>query len=211
MIGMKTRTDFVTGLHKILEILKSGEPYTLNKLSQEANLNFRTVKKALSVLESSQLSFSGKYLDVANLDNLTVVRLREKTGLTLFPENIQKLIIKTSHYPTVAREEEILVYLLLKNATNKESAVALPEDHILKQLIEAEHVGKIGNRYYLSEDGKYIANGALKLYPELEKISQEIPQPTTTVYVGGGMLQMAIPVAPSIELIKRKLSKGKQE
>jgi len=167
---MKTRTDFATALEMILDILKTGEPYSMSKLAKEANLNFRTVKKILHVLEFSQSSFSGKHLDVSNLDNLTVVKMKEKTGMTLFPEHIQNLIIKTSHYPTVSREEEILTYLFLKNAMNPDFAIDLLEDHILKELVEAEHVGKINGKYYLTEDGRYIAKGALKVYPELKEI-----------------------------------------
>ncbi|MCH7969276.1 MAG: hypothetical protein IH841_08560 [Thaumarchaeota archaeon] len=166
---MKTRTDFPTALEMVLDVLKTGEPYSVSKLAQEANLNFRTVKKILHVLESSQSSFSGKHLDVSNLDNLTVVKMKEKTGMTMFPEHIQNLIIKTSHYPTVSREEEVLTYLFLKNAINPDFRIDLPEDHVLKELVEAEHVGKINGKYYLTEDGRYIAKGALKLYPELKE------------------------------------------
>ena len=84
-------------------------------------------------LESSQSSFSGKHLDVSNLDNLTVIKMKEKTGMTLFPEHIQNLIIKTSHYPAVSREEEILTHILLKNATNPDSAIDLREESYSKR------------------------------------------------------------------------------
>ncbi len=204
---MKTRTDFATALEMILDILESGKPYSLSKLAQEANLNFRTVKKILHVLESSQSSFSGKHLDVSNLDNLTVIKMKEKTGMTLFPEHIQNLIIKTSHYPAVSREEEILTHILLKNATNPDSAIDLREDHILKELVESEHVGKINDKYYLTEDGRYIAKGALKLYSELEKISLEIPKQTVSVHPH--LIQMAIPTAPNAVMIRKILERRK--
>ena len=206
---MKKRTDFVTAYQKILGILKSGEPYTLNKLSNEANLNFRTVKKILYVLESSQSSFSEKHLDVSNLKNLTVIKMKEKTGLTLFPEHIQSLIIKTSHYPTVSREEEVLVHLLLKNATNRNSAMDLLEDQTLKDLVEAEHVEKTNGQYFLTEDGKYIAKGALKLYPELEKISLKIPKPIVSAQPP--WIQIAIPVAPNANMIRKILERRKTQ
>jgi len=206
---MKTRTDFVTAYHKVLGILKSGEPYTLSKLSQKANLNFRTIKKILYVLESSQSSFSGKYLDVTNLENLTVIKMKEKAGLTLFPEHIQSLIIKTSHYPTVSREEEVLVHLLLKNATNRNSTIDLLEDQTLKDLVEAEHVEKTNGQYFLTEDGKYIAKGALKLYPELEKISLEIPK--QIVSIRPHLIQMAIPTAPNAVMIRKILERRKTQ
>jgi len=49
-------------------------------------------------------------------------------------------------------------------------------DHTLKQLIDSEFVTSVGDdRYYLTEDGKTIAIGALELYPEIKNIhlSQE--------------------------------------
>lgn len=202
---MKRRTDFVSALHKTLEILKSGEPYSLNKLSEEANLNFRTVKKIIGVLESNQSSFSGKSLDISVLDNLTVVRMKEQSGLTMFPEHIQNLIIKTMYYPTTSREEEILVYLFLKNALDSASAINLPENSTLQKLVGAEHIGKTDNdRYYLTSDGKYIAKGALKLYPELENISSRLPS-ITTIHSGIQLMQMAILTAPSIPMIRNKM------
>ena len=200
---MKTRTDFATALEIVLDVLKTGEPYSLSKLAQEANLNFRTVKKILHVLESSQSSFSRKHLDVSNLDNLTVVKMKEKTGMTMFPEHIQNLIIKTSYYPTVSREEEILTYLFLKNAINPDFRIDLPEDHVLKELVEAEHVEKINGKYYLTEDGIYIAKGALKLYPELKetvlKPSREEKR------VKNELIQWPRLQPPSIPLVKQKM------
>ena len=204
---MKTRTDFATALEIVLDVLKTGEPYSLSKLAQEASLNFRTVKKILHVLESSQSSFSGKHLDVTNLENITVVKMKEKTGMTMFPEHIQNLIIKTSHYPTVSREEEILTYLFLKNARNPDFKIELPEGRILKELVEAEHVGKINGKYYLTEDGIYIAKGALKLYPELEKISLKIPKPIVSIH--SPLIQIAIPVAPNANMIRKILERRK--
>ena len=199
---MKTRTDFATALEKILDILESGKPYSISKLAKEANLNFRTVKKILHVLESSQSSFSGKHLDVSNMDNLTVVKMKEKTGMTLFPEHIQNLIIKTSHYPTVSREEEILVHILLKNALNPDSAINILEDNILKELVEAEHVGKINGKYYLTEDGRYIAKGALKLYPELK---ETVLKPSNEErHVKNELIQWPRMQSPSIPLMKQR-------
>lgn len=198
---MKTRTDFPTALEMVLDVLKTGEPYSVSKLAQEASLNFRTVKKILHVLESSQSSFSGKHLDVSNLDNLTVVKMKEKTGMTMFPEHIQNLIIKTSHYPTVSREEEVLTYLFLKNAINRDFRIDLPEDHVLKELVEAEHVGKINGKYYLTKDGSYIAKGALKLYPELK---ETVLKPSKEKrHVGNERIQWQSLQPPSIPLMKQ--------
>jgi len=203
---MKKRTDFISAVHRTLDILKTGEPYSLNKLSEEANLNFRTVKKIIEVLESNQSSLSGKNLDVSVLGNLTVVRMKERSGLTMFPEHIQNLIIKTMYYPTVSREEEILVHLLLNNALDRDSAISLSEYGILKKLIEMEHVGKTNNKYYLTSDGKYIAKGALKLYPELENMSRRFPI-ISEISSNAQLVQMAILNPPNIPMIKNMMAK----
>lgn len=202
---MRKRTDFVTAVRNILNVLKTGEPYTLNKLSEEAHLNFRTVKKILEVLESNAELVSGKTLDVSVFDNLTVVRMKEKTGLTSYPQHIQNLIIKTAHYPTPSREEEILVHLLLKNALGSSSAITIPEDNILQELVDAEHVGKTKDHaYYLTSDGKYIAKGALELYPELQNMLKSSSDINGKQIISS-FEQPSIPVAPSLLMIKQKL------
>lgn len=201
-VKMKSRTSIVDALHIVLDILKSGEPFTLNKLARESDLNFRTVKKIIEVLQSSHSSFSGKQLEVSDLESTTIIQLKEKTGLLLFPESIQNLIIKTNHYPVASREEEILVYLFLKKATEPENAIYLPEGKMIEELVEAEHVGKVGNRFYLTEDGMYIAKGALELYPELENISKEIPNENHVTVRHLGMI--ALCMAPNAARIKMK-------
>ncbi len=202
---MKSRTSIVDALHIILEILKSGEPFTLNKLARESDLNFRTVKKIIDVLQSSHNSFSGKQLEVSDLESTTIIQLKEKTGLLLFPETIQNLIIKTNHYPVASRDEEILVYLFLKKATEQENAIYLPESKMIEELVDAKHVGKIGDRFHLTEDGTYIAKGALELYPELQSTSEEIPKENHINTVQLGMLAVCIP--PNIARIRMKTEK----
>lgn len=199
---MKSRTSIVDALHIVLGILKSGEPFTLNKLAKESDLNFRTVKKIIDVLQSSHNSFSGKQLEIIDLESTTIIQLKEKTGLLLFPETIQNLIIRTNHYPTASREEEILVHLLLKKALEPDNAVYLPEGKMIEELVEAEHVGKIGNKFYLTGDGRYIAKGALELYPELESISTEIPKVN---HIVGSLSMIALCRPPNTVMIKRKL------
>ena len=206
---MKKRTDFASALHKTLDILKTGEPYSLNKLSEKANLNFRTIRKVIEVLEDNQSSLSGKSLDVSILDNLTMVRMKEKSGLNMFPEHIQNLIIKTMYYPTVSKEEEILVYLFLKNALDVVSATSLPENSIIQELVSAEHVGKTSDgKYYLTSDGRYIAKGALKLYPELENISSRFSV-VSEISSNMQLVQMAILNAPNMLVIKNRMMAGR--
>lgn len=202
---MRKRTDFVTAVRNTLNVLKTGEPYTLNKLSEETHLNFRTVKKILEVLESNAELVSGKTLDVSIFDKLTIVRMKEKTGMTSYPPHIQNMIIKTTHYPTPSREEEVLVHLFLKNAFGTSSAINITEDNVLRELVDAEHVGKTKKHtYYLTSDGKYIAKGALELYPELKTMLKP-SSGINEIQIMSSFEQPSIPVAPSLLMIKQKL------
>jgi hypothetical protein len=107
-------------------------------------------------------------------ENLTIVHAKERAGLALYPENIQRLIVKTAYYPTSSREEEILAFLLIHNATGASKGQSIPDgDSKLKSLVEAEHIARTSDgRYYLTADGQMIARGALKLYPELREVSR---------------------------------------
>lgn len=167
---MRTRTDFPTAVTKALEILKSGESYTQNKLAQKTALNARTIQKVLFLLDEVQSVLKEKEIDVSDLDNVKIIRMKERSGLASLPESIQKIIIKTLYYPTASRDEEVLTHLLIRNAIDSKSSVSIPEDKILQELQEAELVSKKDEKFYLTDDGIMVAKGAMELYPELKEL-----------------------------------------
>ena len=167
----KTRTDFPSAVYRTLEVLKDGESYTQNKLAQKADLNSRTIHKILILLSDVQLALREKEINISEMENAKVIRMNERSGLASFPDNVQSLILKTIYHPTTSREEEILTHLLLANALDEKSAITIPKDKILSELIDAEFVSKTSkDKFYLTSDGKTIAKGALKLYPELKEM-----------------------------------------
>ena len=175
---MNTRTDFPTAVQKTLKVLKTGESFTQNKLAEKTALNFRTIQKILLHIQDVQSYLKDNEMDISESSNYKLIRMKEKSGLASFPENIQKMIIKTVYCPTISNDEEVLVHLLLNNATNYDYSITMNLDHVLKQLIDAEFIVPTKNgRYYLSEDGKTIATGALELYPEIQKI-HAVQEPT---------------------------------
>lgn len=176
-MATRDRNDFPTATNMVLEALSGGEPFTLNKLTMETGLNFRTVKKVMEFLETSQSTLLEKKIDVSHMEKMTVIQMKDRVGLASLPAHIQDLIIKTAYYPTVSREEEILVYLLLHNAIGQTSAVSLQTDITVKSLLEAGHMEVEDGRYYLTSMGKMTAKGALKLYPELKMITDGIRTP----------------------------------
>lgn len=165
------RTDFVSAVTKTLRVLESGESYTQNKLAEKAELNPRTVQKILQHITQMQKYLNDQMIDISILDSSKIIRMREKSGLSSFPENIQRLIVKTAYYPVPSNKETTLFHLLLRKAASKKSAIALPEASELKELVQGEQIVKTKNgKFYLTEEGKIIAFGALKLYPELTQV-----------------------------------------
>lgn len=163
----KGRNDFTSAVRIILDRLEGGEPYTVNKLTDVTGLNYRTVKKALALLESVQAELESKRLDISHADKMTMVHMKARVGMTSLPDNIQQLIIKTAYYPTPSAEEELLVHLLLHKAVGPASARPLRHFKTVDELVEAGQIGSKDGKYYLSSMGKTVAEGSLKIYPEL--------------------------------------------
>lgn len=167
----RSRTDFSSAVFKTLEVLKDGESYTQNKLAQKTDLNTRTINKILIMLTDVQNTLREKEIDISEMENAKIIRMNDRSGLASFPEKIQSLILKTVYNPTTSREEEILTYLWLSNAVDIKSSISIPENKILSELVDAEFITKTKDRkFYLTSDGKVIAKGALKLYPELREM-----------------------------------------
>jgi predicted transcriptional regulator len=155
-------------------LLRAQKPYTISHLSKETGLNRRTVKKTLDLLAETQKRLQDKTLDVTKLGQTTMIQLTERGGLLNLPEELQNLIIRTAYYPAPSRDEEILVFLYREKAFSPESAFILDSSALVKKLVEqGQLIGttKEGKRaYYLSDEGKIVSRGTLKLYPELESV-----------------------------------------
>jgi len=163
------RTDLTSATIQIMETIQNGEPYTLNKISEKTKINFRTVQKALVMIEEFQKMTESKKINISHLGNSTHIQMKTKSGITSMPMHVQKMLMRTSYYPTPDRNEEVLVYLLQNDATKQTSAIQMNPSVILDELVAAEHIIKRGKKYYLSDMGAITAKGAVSLYPELIK------------------------------------------
>lgn len=161
------RTDLTSATLQIMKTLQNGEPYTLNKISEKTELNFRTVQKAFKLIEACQTQLESKKINITHLGHVVHIQMKSKSGITSMPMNIQKMLIRTSYYPTPDRNEEILVYLLQNGATKSTSAIQMNPSILLDELVAAEHAIKKGKKYYLSDMGAITAKGTMSLYPEL--------------------------------------------
>ena len=162
-----SRTDLTSATLQIMKTIANGKPYTINKLSEKTELNFRTVQKALALIEACQRQLESKKINITHLEHATHIQMKTKNGITSMPIHIQKMLMRTTYYPTPDRNEEVLVYLLQNHAITSSSAIHMNSNAILDELVSAEHVIRKGEKYYLSEIGIITAKGAISLYPEL--------------------------------------------
>lgn len=163
------RTDLTSATIQIMNTMSNGEQYTLKKISEKTELNFRTVQKVFKLIDEFQKRLDSKKINILHTKNVIKVQMKEKSGMTAMPIPIQKMLIRTTYYPTPNRHEELLVYLLQNNATSLKSSIVLEKSKIIEELVKAEHITKNKQRYFLSEMGAITARGAVSLYPELVK------------------------------------------
>jgi DNA-binding transcriptional ArsR family regulator len=165
------RTSLPDAVRTILKSLEKGEGFSISQLSRETGLNRRTVEKALKLLEEVQETLAEKRLNIVKLQGTKMVQFRKNLGLSNLPENIQKLIIRTAYFPVPSREEELLVYVSQKGAFSAARAVPVERSSLVEKLLKQGQLLESGEgKVYLSEEGRIVAKGALKIYPELQSV-----------------------------------------
>lgn len=167
-----TRTSLPEAVKKVLDIMEKKRTLSVNALSQETGLNRRTVEKALELLLDVQPYFLHNKLKIVEMNHARLIEINERSGLLELPENIQRLIIRTAYYPNPSKEETVLVHMRLKEAVSPENALSLEKDATVQKLVRQGQILETERAlYYLSDEGKIVAEGALKLYPELKEVT----------------------------------------
>jgi len=167
-----SRTSFPEAVKIILETLKTERTLSVNALSRKTGLNRRTVEKALKLLLDIQPYFRDIKLNCVQSDWRKLIEVNEKTGLLELPENVQRLIIRTVYYPNPSKDEIVLIHMLLNNALSPQKSLSLERDQTVQKLVEQGQIVEENGRLYLSDEGKIVAQGALRLYPELKELGK---------------------------------------
>jgi len=166
---MKTRRVSLSEATKAVLQHVSKEPSTIEELASSLQINRRTVTKVLSLIEYVQRFEEKAALEVVDVNSRKrlVKRVPREQNFSSLPVSIQKSLIQLA-FPHPSKDEEILSRLYLARAFNQETAVSLQPDRFLRKLTRQ---GQVANaryrRFYLSEEGKVVAEGALRLFPEL--------------------------------------------
>ena len=90
-----------------------------------------------------------------------------KAGWESLPDDVRFSAIKAECYPVPPRDAWILARLMAEGATSPGSAVGMPADRNMRELVEAGHVGRSGGGFYLAGIGPSLARGVLSMYPEV--------------------------------------------
>jgi hypothetical protein len=85
---------------------------------------------------------------------------------------VQRLIIRTMYYPNPSEEEILLIHLFLSEAFSPEKSLALRKDQAVQKLVDQGQLVEENRKVYLSDEGKIVAQGTLKIYPELLQLSK---------------------------------------
>lgn len=164
------RTSFPRAVEAVLDHLETHRRvHTVSSLARDVKLNRRTVEKAVELILKTQHFVEQYRILLEGLERVRMLRIIERGGLSSLPSAVQKMVIRTLYFPNPSREQELLTHLLLRGATGPKEAVKLPGDRLGAELEKAGHIAQIDGRFYLTRDGRRIAEGTLSLYPELKE------------------------------------------
>ena len=117
-----------------------------------------------------------------------------ETGWESLPDATRFSLTKSEYCPTPTRDAWIMARLLAEGATGPSSAVRMPEDRSVRELVGYGHVRRAGGGIYLAGLGLELAEEVLSAYPE-------IGRPSFSRYGGAGrraceLVGEVAPVAP---------------
>lgn len=65
--------------------------------------------------------------------------IRTRIFILLHAFALQKMLVRTPYYPTSSRKQELLSYLLQKNATSVTTVIEVNLGKILSEMVDAQH------------------------------------------------------------------------
>ena len=87
-------------------------------------------------------------------------------GWESLPDAVRFSAIKSECYPIPPRRAWVMARLMSEGATAPDTAVDMPVDRAMRELVGAGHVRRSGSQFYLTGIGPSLAQGVLSMYPE---------------------------------------------
>ena len=115
---------------------------------------------------SAKTGMSGRAVDLV-ADAMSRKGATSERGWESLPDAVRFSLIKSEYYPVPPRDAWIMARLLAEGATCPDSAVRMPEDGCMRELVRSKLVGRAGRRFYLANAGPSLAREVLSMYPEI--------------------------------------------
>lgn len=149
-------TDVIEDIVDI--IAEAEEPLSTREIAKKKSLDWEATDKYLTML--SKIARRGTVKLVAEKPNVKLWKFERK------PEE-RRRYLREKYFPEPEEEDFLYAEMLKAKATSPETAIRLKETPLLKQQLDHGQIAKAGGRYYLTDEGVKVAEGTLKLYPEL--------------------------------------------
>lgn len=142
------------------------KPISISELALRAGLNWRTVKKVLEIIRDTQKFLGEKMLFLEKVGKTYVVRTERRRLLSL-PLEERVRYVRERYFPEPGPEELLLGKLFLCGAFGPDSAVKVEMSSVVERLLSQGQLAfNSKGEVYLTEEGRIVARGILKLYPE---------------------------------------------
>jgi len=151
--------EIIEGIYGVLK--KEHRPLSINNIAKKTGIHNTTVGKYVKLIK---LVEKEPTLDIIDTTHSTILRVKpEEGGLLSLPEE-DLIELGREYFPEPDKETEFLMDLYRKGATLPTNAFRMRKTELVRGLLKAGHIAKKGERIYLTEIGRNIAKGAIKMY-----------------------------------------------
>lgn len=155
------RRDAVQIIEGITSCLAKNTDIALSpsEIARKTGIHYESVKRYVKVIEDIQKAPSIETIKTPKGE------LYKAKGLLFMPEDERLRYIRKKYMPEPREKDMMLVKLYKNKAFNAKNALMLKQNKIIEEGLRFKHFAKTKDgKIYLTELGKKIAEGALKMF-----------------------------------------------
>lgn len=154
-------TDPLEVIHRLSKTLEAkNRPLSIQQLAKDSQLPSDTVRRYIRLMEAAKES--PDFRVITSPKRLMV----EPIGFLSLPE-AERLSYLRTNYSVVGEEGLMMLSLYRAGAVSSKSGIKMTRSKIVDGLIDAEQIEETKGKFFLTELGKRVAKGMLKIYPEM--------------------------------------------
>jgi len=148
-------------VHRLSRRLDVGDrPLSIQQLAKDSRLPSENVRRYIRMMEAARES--PDFRIITSPKRLMV----EPIGFLSLPEKERLPYLKTN-YPNIGEEGLMMLKLYREGAVSGKNGVKMIKNKIVEGLVDTEQVEETEGKFFLTELGKRVTKGMLKIYPEL--------------------------------------------